>query len=292
MAEKVFFQESKEYQLKVDMDRCFGNAPRVPGSTDEAIFKAVVQAMRQAVESLAEGGKSKVEANDNLWRRDGIRYDTAKGQLKANKLTIGVEAADKRTKFKFKQHDFVPEMLFDKPENAMVLPDIRKSSTYKKHDTTLKLEQDLHLDNIKYCASGSLYVKGHQTDVEDTSFFSPYYPGLLKLFPKPVALKPVSHWDEAIFDDMSVSWGHNDIDTWMLVNRWDAKTKEFLEAELSFKVIKRYEDDWDYHALREAARLYLALRKTGLFKELPPIFTFSDPVSSIDIERIPEEAMA
>lgn len=287
MSDKVYFQESKEYQMKVDVARCLEAGHPRPGASDEAIFAAAVLAIRQAVASLAGGGAWDVTAKDDPWRREGIRYDTADGRLKANKLTLGVEATDKRTKLKFKQHDFVPEMLFDKPKNATVLPNIKQSAKYKKHDTTLKREEDLHFDNIKYCASGSLYVKGRQTDVRDTGFFAPYYPGLARMFPKSVALQPVSRWNETIFDDITATWGDDVVDSWMLVNRWDAITGELLEAELSFKVAKDFDVAWNYDALRQAERLYLALQATGLFRPWPPIFTFANPVSSVDIVPLP-----
>lgn len=286
MAEKVFLQESKEYQMKIDIGRCFGAG--APAPSDEALFDASVRAIRQAVESLSQAGKWKVTANDNLWCREGIRYDAADGRLKAHNLTLAIEATEKRTKLKCKQHDFVPEMLFDKPEKATVFPDIKKTGDYKKHDTTLKREEDLHFDNIKYCASGSFYLKGRQTQDKDSTFFTRYYPKLEVFFPEVVPLREVSHWDESIFDDMRAVWGRNDIDSWMLVIRRDAATRALLEAELSFKVAKPLEDEWDYRALRDAGQLYLALRKTGIFQELPPIFTFANPVSSIDIVRAPE----
>ena len=82
---------------------------------------------------------------------------------------------------------------------------------------------------------------------------------------------------------MDTRWGRNDIDSWMLVNRWNARTKELIEAEISFKIVKDMDEDWDRAGLREAGRLYLALQKTGIFRDLPPIFTFANPVSSIDI---------
>ncbi|HZX30047.1 MAG TPA: hypothetical protein VFF03_01720 [Rhodocyclaceae bacterium] len=292
MAEKVFLQESKEYQMKIDIGRCFGTGPGAPVPSDEALFEASLRAIRQAVESLSQAGEWKVTANDNRWLRAGIRYDAADGRLKAHKLTLAIEAADKRTKLKCKQHDFVPEMLFDKPEKATVFPDITRTGDYKKHDTTLKREEDLHFDNIKYCASGSFYLKGRQTQDKDSGFFTRYYPKLEVFFPETVPLVEVSHWDESIYDDMRARWGRNDIDTWMLVIRRDAATQAFLEAELSFKVIKALADDWDYRALRDASRLYLALRQTGIFQELPPIFTFANPVSSIDIIRAPAGVQA
>ncbi|HEX8986368.1 MAG TPA: hypothetical protein VF816_00285 [Rhodocyclaceae bacterium] len=284
-AEKVIHQESKEYQLKIDVAAHLPPHDRVPGRGDEALFKAVAKALHQAVASLAHDHR--IDIHDNGWRRDALRYDTAEGRFKANDLTLAIEATDERTKLKCKRHSFIPELLFQRPDHATVYPDIRASGVYKKHDTKLKREQDIHLDNIKTCASGSLFVKGRQTDVKDTSFFLHYYPRLDSIVPGPVPLKTVSHWDECVYDDMRVRYGRVDIDTWMLVNRWDAKTQALLESELSFKVVKNLDDPWDCSQLKDAGELYHALDGTGLFMELPPIFTFFDPVSSIDILRAP-----
>lgn len=288
MAEKVLLQESKEFQLRIDIDATLAKGRRARGRDDEALFRAAAKAIREAVDSLAR--ESEVDIGDDRWQRDGIRYDAADGRLKANRLTLAIEATDKRTKLKFKQHDFIPELLFAKPEQATVYPDIRKSGGYGKHDTTLKREQDIHLDNIKSCASGSLYVKGRQTDAKDSSFFARYFPGLDTILPKATPLQAISHWDETVFDDMRTRWGRTDIDTWMLVNRWDAKTGKLLESELSFKLVKKMDASWDVRLLRDASALFLALRKTGLFVELPPIFTFADPVSSFAIVKAPAQA--
>jgi hypothetical protein len=289
MTEKVSLQESKEYQLKINIETTLPKPDRVPGKGDEMLCHAVAKAIRQAVECLAHGGESEVDIHDNGWHRDAIRYDTADGRLKANDLTLGIEATDERTKLKCKQHSFIPELLFEEPTHAIVYPDIEASGVYKKHDTKLKREQDIHFDNIKYCASGSLFVKGRQADIKDSSFFTHYYPRLDKVLPVTVPLKAVSHWDEMVYDDMRTRWKHADIDTWMLVDRWDAKTKELLESELSFKVVKGLDDPWDYGLLRAASTLYHALEKTGLFLELPPIFTFFNPVSSIDVVEAPAQ---
>lgn len=288
MAEKVLLQESKEFQLRIDIDATLAKGRRARGRDDEALFRAAAKAIREAVDSLAR--ESEVDIGDDRWQRDGIRYDAADGRLKANRLTLAIEATDKRTKLKFKQHDFIPELLFAKPEQATVYPDIRKSGGYGKHDTTLKREQDIHLDNIKSCASGSLYVKGRQTDAKDSSFFARYFPGLDTILPKATPLQAISHWDETVFDDMRTRWGRTDIDAWMLVNRRDAKTGKLLESELSFKLVKKMDASWDMGLLRDASALYLALRKTGLFVELPPIFTFADPVSSFAIVKAPAQA--
>lgn len=287
MTEKVLLQESKEYQLKIDIAANPPQKDRMPGRGDQTLFQAVSKAIRQAVDDVAHGHESQVVIRDNGWQRDARRYDALDGKLKASQLTLAIEATDERTKLKCKQHTFIPELLFAKPADAIVYPDIQASGLYKKHDTKLKREQDIHLDNIKFCASGSLFLKGRQTDIEDSSFFLRYYPHLDRILPATVPLQTVSHWNETVYDDMRTRWKHTDITTWMLVNRWDARTHELLESELSFKVVKELDDAWDYSLLRNAGALYLALRKTGVFMELPPIFTFPDPVSSIDIVRAP-----
>lgn len=288
MDDKVFLQESKEFQLKLDIDSVLKGVSKTPGPADEALFHAATQAMREAVEKVAHGHEHEVTVEDNGWHRDAIRYDTADGQLKENDLTVGIEATDERTKLKCKQHNLVPELLFDRPTHAIGYPDIEASRVYKKHDTKLKREQDIHFDNVKTCASGSLFVKGRQTDIRDSAFFMRYYPRLDKVLPKVVPLRAVSHWDEVVFDHMRTRWKHADIDTWMLVNRWDAKTGELLESELSFKIAKEMDAEWDYRLLHAASDLYLALRATRRFRELPPIFTFADPVSSLDIVAAPQ----
>lgn len=269
--------------MKVDLDGALGRGKRAPGKTDEALFLAVTEAVSHAVAVLGDGGRSSARFANNLWRRAGIRYDTANGELKRHQLTLAIEATDKRTKLKCKQHAFLPELLFDKPANSLCYPDIRCSGSYRKHDTKLKLEQDLHFDNIKFCASGSLFLKGRRTDVTTLGFFSTFFPGLNTVLPAATPLKEVSRWDEAVFDDMAVGWNGNGISSWMLVNRWDPKNGTLLESELSFKVSEKFGDDWDHAGIAAASDLYLALQAGGLFMALPPIFTVDNPVSSIDI---------
>lgn len=288
MVAKVLLRESKEFQLRIDIDATVAKGRRARRSVDEALFQAAAKAIREAVESLAR--EAEIDIRDDCWQREGIRYDTGDARLKANRLTLAIEATDKRTKLKFKQHDFIPECLFAKPGQSTVYPDIRKSGGYGKHDTTLKREQDIHLDNTKSCASGSLYVKGRRTDAADSSFFARYFPGLDTVLPKATPLQAVSHWDETVFDDMRTRWGRTDIDSWMLVNRWDARTKKLLESELSFKIVKKMEAAWDTRLLKDAGALCLALRDTGRFVELPPIFSFADPVSSFAIVKAPVQA--
>lgn len=283
MTAKVFRQESKEFQMKVLWPVKAGKTALVPGITDQQIFRHVTRVIAAAVTRLAEGHKIITVFNDNLWRRDGVRYDTAAHDLKRHNLTLAIEATDERTKLKCKQHSFVPELLFDKPKHSICFPDIDASGVYKKHDSKLKREQDVHFSNVKYCASGSLFVKGRAEAVDTLGFFSAYFPALTTLLPAATSLSEVSRWDEAVFDDMLTSWNKIEFSSWMLVNRWNTEGDTLLESELSFKVDKEMNADWDEAKLRRAAQLYLELQKTGAFQPVPPIFFFNDPVSSTPV---------
>lgn len=283
MTAKVFRQESKEFQMKVLWPIKAGKTALQPDTTDRQIFTHVAQVIAAAVAKLAGAHKAKTVFNDNLWRRDGVRYDTANADLKRHDLTLAIEATEQRTKLKCKQHSFVPELLFAKPKQSLCYPDIDASGVYTKHDSKLKLEQDLHFSNNKYCASGSLFVKGRAEKIDSLAFFNRYFPALKTLLPPATPLQEISRWDEAVFDDMFTSWNKIEFADWMLVNRWNAENHTLLESELSFKVDKAMNADWDYPKLQRAARLYLELQKSGAFQPVPPIFFFNDPVSSTAI---------
>jgi hypothetical protein len=287
MAKQVYQQASKEFQMKVVWPLPGSKKKREPGETDRAIFQHVAATLQAVVTTLAAGKKSDCQINDNLWRREGIRYDTATGDLKQHQLTLAIEATDARTKLKCKQHSFIPELLFSKPQDSICHPDAKRAAEYKQHDAKFKLEEDLHFSNLKYCASGSLFIKGRQTEVSNLDYFSHYFPALDQLIPPTTPLQPVSRWDEAIFDDMRVSWGKTKIDSWMLVNRWDWTTHELLEAELSFKIAKDYDAAWDVKQLAAASQLYVALQKSGAFRPVPPIFFYDNPVSSVPVALLP-----
>jgi hypothetical protein len=141
----------------------------------------------------------------------------------------------------------------------------------------------MHFSNVKYCASGSLFVKGRATQNNGAADFIEYFPHLEKRLPTKTSLIPVSHWDEAVFDDIQTSWDQYEFSDWMLVNRWQWDRPTLLESELSFKIVKALNDDWDYKILQQASRLYLELQKTGIFLATPPIFFYDNPVSSIEI---------
>lgn len=283
--DKVKLQESKEFQMKVMWLNLDEEAIVSPCVVDQQIFNLVKKAISSAVKELAEGKPTKLVFNDKVWRREGIRYDTENSTLKSKNLTLAIEATNECTKLKCKEHNFIPELLYEKADESICYPDIQASKGYKKHKTKFKLEEDLHFSNLKYCASGSLFVEGRSTQVKTLEFFSRYFPALITKIPLPAdtPLNALSHWDEAVFDEMSVEWDGVEFKDWMLVNRWEWGTNKLIESELSFKVEKEMDKDWEYDDLRKANQLYLALQKKSLFIQVPPIFFYNKPVSSVDI---------
>jgi hypothetical protein len=255
----------------------------VPGATDQQIFKLVETTIRDVVSRLAGSKKGKSILDDTPWRREGIRYDTADWDLRKNNLTLAIEATDAKTKLKCKQHHFIPELLYKQPKHSTCYPAVKAASCCKEHGAKLKLEEDIHFSNVKYCASGSLFVKGRANQNNGAADFIKYFPHLEKRLPTNTTLLPVSHWDEVVFDDIQTSWDQYEFSDWMLVNRWQWGTPTLLESELSFKIVKAMNDDWDVKILQQASRLYLELQKTGIFLATPPIFFYDNPVSSIEI---------
>jgi hypothetical protein len=83
---------------------------------------------------------------------------------------------------------------------------------------------------------------------------------------------------------MNTRWDGNDFSTWMLVNRWDWRSKTLIESELSFKVEKEVKEKWDPDELGAANKLYLGLYQSGFFLPAPPIFFYQAPVSSVAIQ--------
>lgn len=283
MAVRVIQQESKEFQMKVVWPPQGQHKDLAPGTTDEQIFKLVKATLSDVVTRLAGERKSKLIIKDKSWRREAIRYDNASRVLREQNLTLAIEATDEKTKLKCKQHHFIPELLFKQPRKSMCFPAVEAAIQYKDHGAKLKLEEDLHFSNVKYCASGSLFVKGRATQFENGADFIHYFPHLDTRLSANTPLVPVSHWDEAVFDDISISWGRIEFADWMLVNRWQWESNTLLESELSFKVEKDMSEDWDHKRLHRASELYLELQKTGIFMAAPPIFFYDNPVSSIDI---------
>ena len=297
MGAKVIRQESKEFQLKVVWPPAVkpsekSGKPGKPqrGPDDEAIFAHVCAAITQAVGQVAGRRKTRFAFNDQAWVREGIRYDTAPkgtpGILRRNNLTLAIEAQDDLTKLKCKQHHFIPELLFARPVDSICYPDLKAARRFEQHRAKFKREQDLHFSNIKYCASGSVNVPGRALSHPRLASFSRYFPGLEDILPAETCLHPISHWDEVVFDDLFTGWGKQTVDSWMLVNRWQYGTDQLLESELSFKVTKKMNDDWDRDALAVAGELYLALQATGIFQDLPEIFTYANPATSVAIARM------
>lgn len=282
---QVVEQESKEFQMKLIWPAPGVKPAATPEEVDRQLFAIARDAIVAAVEAVADGRKTSFEFSATGWHRRGIRYDTAERSLKAACLTLAVEATDARTKLKCKAHQFVPELLFDKNGDSICWPDA-DSVSGKQGKTQFKLEQDLHFDNMKYCASGSLYLKGSRTDASDIGFFSEHFPGLKKRWPAATPLVTLSDWDETVFDSMRVSWGRQTVDSWMLVNRRPWGGSELIESELSFKFEKAPDDAWDVRELEKLSALYLALQQTGAFQPAPPIFFYNNPVSSVGIKVV------
>ncbi len=281
--DKVELQKSKEFQMKLVLPEA-GEEPINKAKVDQELFKLVTDTITSIVKRHTAATEPLLNFDINKCiHREGIRYDTKNNLLKQHNLTLAIEATDKRTKLKCKEHNFIPELLFENAAESICFPDIQASKNYDKHGTKFKLEEDLHFSNLKYCASGSLFVKGCSTQVETLAFFSHYFPKLEKLLSDSTPLKILSHWDETVFDDMRVEWEGTVFYDWMLVNRWDWGTKKLLESELSFKVENEMDKKWEYDVLGKANRLYLELKKTGIFMAAPPIFFYDKPVSSVDI---------
>jgi len=290
MATKPATQSSKEFQLKL--------IPPPPGKrltpaeTDQWLFQRARSALEQAAASLADIGQVDLSFPDGPWYRDALRYDTAPlsadGILRKKLWTsLAIEATDERTKLKCKQHSFIPELIFDKPKRSICYPDLGQAGKYKHCDGKFKVEQDLHVDNTKTCVSGSLFLKGRQTDVQSLDFFSRYFPALADLLPEETRLYPVCHWRETVFDNIGFSIKKKiTLESVMLVNRWDHASGQLVESELAFKVVNELDNPWDSKQLQLASRCYQALFDTKVFRPTPPIFFYFDPVASVEIDEL------
>lgn len=284
----LYLQESKEFQLKV-------KPPGLKGKTadrrqiDALLYENVKKAIGLAVRALPDAGGRRLSFPESPIDREAVRYDTSAkrddGLLRKNWLSLAIEATDKHTKLKCKKHSFIPELLMDSAETSICHPKPKEGVKYGKDSLVLKLEQDLHLNNTKTCASGSLHLKGRRTDVKNMAFFSDCFPRLETLLPADTPLHVVQHWHETVFDDIEAGFGGFVFDNMMLVNRWDFQTGELLESELAYKVRKQMGEPWNYDHLRLASRFYQELYSTEFFLSDPPIFYYFDPVASVDIRR-------
>jgi len=280
MGSKIFHERSIEFQLKVDTTIVASKSK--PAEFDAALYAKVQKVVTGVAQKLAGKAKLKLEF-PRPWTREGIRYDTdaigGNGLFRRHNMSLAIEATDAQTKYKCKQHNFIPELLYAKPKSALCYP------KNKGVGTKLKLEQDIHFDNCKYCASGSLFLDGRRTDIATVGDFSRLFPGIEQIATPEIALHPVSHWRETVCGKMVTAWGDIRIE-WDLINRRDFKTHALGESELSYKIGKAMKDDWDYPLLKLASQLYLALRAAGIFRQNPPIFYFQDPVAGVEIADI------
>ncbi len=266
---KIFHERSIEFQLKVVVGLLGDNA-------DAALYARIQETLCTVLQK--HSGKARLKTKFPApWMREGIRYDTDTKIFRKHNLSLAMEATEKLTKYKCKQHNFIAELLYDKPKSALCYPKNKGS------DVKLKLEQDIHFNNCKFCASGSLFLKGCRTVHPHVADFSALFPGIEQIAAPDTPLSPVSHWSETVCGKMVTSWRDITLE-WDLVNRRDYQTHELLESELSFKIIKSMKDPWDYRLLELASAVYLDLKASGIFRQHPPIFYFDDPVSSVEIQ--------
>ncbi|MDD2775054.1 MAG: hypothetical protein PHU06_03770 [Gallionella sp.] len=280
MSSKIFHERSIEFQLKIDTAVVLTKTE--PTEIDAQLYAKVQKVISQVVKKIA--GKTKLKTTfPKPWIREGIRYDTAvpssNGLFRKHNMSLAIEATDELTKFKCKQHNFIPELLYRKPKSALCYPKNKGTSV------KLKLEQDIHFNNCKYCASGSLFLKGRRTDITTVGDFTQLFPKIEQISPSETLLYPVSHWQETVCGKMVTTWGDITLE-WDLVNRWDNQTRTLLESELSYKIFKSLKADWDDALLALGNQLYLELRTAGIFRQHPPIFYFHDPVASLELADI------
>lgn len=280
MPKAVSHERSIEFQLKVDAAP-FAKKHK-PDRIDAGLYAKVAKVITGAAQKLAGASRLKLDFPEP-WVREGIRYDTDpdknKGLFRRNNTSLAIEATDELTKYKCKLHNFIPELLFSKPASALCYP------KNKGRGAKLKLEQDIHFNNCKYCASGSLFLKGRRTDIGTVGDFSRLFPRIERIAPADTVLFPVSHWQETVCGEMTTAWRDISIQ-WNLVTRRDHKTGKMLESELSYKIVKAMKDDWDHELLSLASSLYLDLRTAGIFLQDPPVFYFHDPVAGVEIAEI------
>lgn len=280
MSNKILHERSIEFQLKVDTAMVTNQTE--PSAVDAALYAKVQKVISRAVKKIA--GKSKLKLTfPKPWIREGIRYDTdvqsSKGLFRQHNMSLAIEATDEMTKYKCKQHHLIPELLFRKPKSMLCYPKNKGSSV------KLKLEQDIHFNNCKYCASGSLFLKGRRTDIATVGDFSRLFPKIEKIAPPDTLLFPVAHWQETVCGKMVTQWDDISLE-WNLVTRWDHQTQTLVESELAFRILKKTKANWDDALLAICSQLYLDLRTAGIFHPHPPIFYYHDPVSSVEIANI------
>lgn len=275
------YKDSKEFQVKI---------ARELGTSDTECLRVV----QEILQNLQRGGWISDLTPpkcgwgiSGTWRRHGERFDTELGLFKSNKISLATEKwaiDDKgRTKLKCKLHNFVPELLYPRPdkagrpEKAYCYPSVADSGI----KTRFKLEQDVHFNNCKYCATGYFTLRGHDREFNRVSDFLAFYPKLAKvpgLDPK-MKLELVKDWNELVFDDVSMKVAGMDVES-ALVTRRERVGDSWVESELAFK-LKEPKGGWDHKALMAFAHVYQHLFECyggRYFIREPSIFYFHAPV--------------
>lgn len=285
---------SKEFQIKFRKE---------VGVSDEKCIAALKAVLRDISHSRRFDFKIK-KFPKKSWRRHGERYDTAPyvGLFRENGLSLATEKAikgtkKKKTKLKCKQHALMPESLYKKHKKSYCYPRVKDKSVKSK----FKLEQDIHFNNCKYCATGYFKLDGTKHKFATAEDFLQYYPGLAKVpdFKKKLRLVKVKDWQETVFDGMEFKIGGLKAEG-ALVTRRDKKSAKWVESEFSFKIKLRkkklrkgkYLDPaigWDYQGLKELSNIYNEFFGfSDVFIQSPSIFYFSGPVGSREIRLVDE----
>jgi hypothetical protein len=236
----------------------------------------------------------KVQSEGESWKRRGERFDTLPniGLFRQNGISLATEKRkdDKAgTKLKCKLHNLVPELLYSKPETSWGWPRDDVVGVERK----FKLEQDIHFDNAKFCATGYLVLPGTDWKFKQVGDFTRYFP-LLSDLPgvrQDQRLYKVKDWDEYVQDEMVFEICGEKVEG-ALVTRRNRLDNSWDETEFSFKVKQKDKEcgwlqparGWDEDCLRTLSAIYKEMyRMSSVFIQSPSIFYFHDPVASKDI---------
>ncbi len=282
---KVKRQISKEFQIKLVQQKRY---------SDVDYQKAALKALEVAIYKVF-GNKAVFDGGKGSWKRRGTRFDTSGQGFKARNLTLAIEAANSRneTKVKCKYHNFIPELLFEKMKEAISWP-TRKKFKGKSIKRKMKLEEDVHFDNIKFCASGSVVLLGTTHNFKKVKDFGKFFKRINRWIPGKTHLGVISDWKEVLKNDMRIkkkgSPFKDDLEFY-LCNRWNRSDGSLDESELSFKIkavkiTKKGRAIWDHKELKAANKLYLELQRNPVFIQAPSIFFVDTPASSTSIKKV------
>ena len=290
---KVKTKLSKEFQIKLRKQA----VPWDQAARDRLmeLFESIEAENRFGFELVSQGCGPK--------QRRGERYDTLPdvGLFRRQGISLASEktgsGSEARTKLKCKLHNLVPELLYRKRKKARCWPALPVDDAEPGFQPKFKLEQDVHFNNTKVCATGYLTLPGHDHEFVRVADFLPYFPrleGLDDVLPERLLVR-VKDWDEVVFDGMEFRIGKLKLKG-ALVSRYRHDSGEWDETEFAFKLKRKegQDDDcndflrpaagWRYRDLRRLAALYKELFAiSSVFIQSPSIFYFGDPVSSRDI---------